>query len=89
MKIKVIIILSVISIILAILLIPDKLYYKDGGTIKYEAILWSVTDRYTMWTVDGVDGHIEGYEIRILWFEVYDNTKFVPNEVNITQENNE
>jgi len=79
----------IIGIVLFMLFIPLPSFAKDGGTVSYQAILWSVTDRHTMWTEDDVHGYIDGYEIRILWFEVYDNTKFVPNEDNITQENNE
>ncbi len=77
----------IIGIILFMLFVPIPSYAKDGGTVSYKAILWSVTDRHTMWTEDGVSGHIVGYEVRILWFEVYNDTEFVPHEENVNQEN--
>lgn len=76
------IIFIILFIVLLILFKPNKLYYKDGGTVQYEAILWSVIERHTIWEEDGVHGRLEGYEIRILWFEVYDNVKFVPKDYN-------
>ena len=50
--------------------IPIKLTYKDGGTVKYQAVLWSYT-RYH--SIEGIDGNgktifYEGTEFRLFPF---------------------
>lgn len=72
--------IAIVLAILIILLVPIPTKLKDGGTVKYQAILWSVSDVRSLYTKDGADGYIEGVEITFLWFEIYDSTKFVPNE---------
>ena len=69
---KMIIIIAVIAIIL-ILTIPKKYYADDGGTVRYEAILYSVTD-YHSFNMSG--GYNTGIEIEILGITVYENTTF-------------
>jgi len=67
-------------IIAIVLLVPIKSYAKDGGTVKYDAILWSVTKHHSIaHDSAGNDGYNTGTTIRILCFEVYsDYPKFVP-----------
>ena len=69
-----------IIILALILLVPVKECAKDGGTIKYNAILWSVTKHHSMFHDSaGNFGYDTGTTIRILCFEVYsDYPKFVP-----------
>ncbi|MDE6671791.1 MAG: hypothetical protein K2K16_06295 [Ruminococcus sp.] len=67
-------------IIAIILLVPIKEHYKDGGTVKYNAVLWGVTKHHGM-TYDsaGNSGYNTGTTVRILCFKVYSNyPKFVP-----------
>lgn len=65
------------SILLAvILLFPVKCGYKDGGTVEYRAVLYSVKDWRALWDV-GPDGEVEireGITVEILGIEVFDNT---------------
>ena len=74
--------IKVISIIilLFIMLIPIKMECDDGGTVVYSAILYGITKCHSMFTKDGVDGYNIGTEVRILFFDVYDDVEFVPNE---------
>lgn len=67
-------------IIAIILLVPIKEFYTDGRTIKYNAILWSVTKHHGMvHDSAGNLGYNTGTTLRILCFEVYsDYPKFVP-----------
>ena len=58
-----------VVLILLVLLFPVKYHYKDGGTIEYKAILYSVT----VWNVMGIDGLTEGTTIEILGIKLYDN----------------
>jgi hypothetical protein len=62
-----------IIIIALILLFPIPLRYKDGGTVKYQALLYSITDYHAL---RGVDGYDTGIEIKILGITVYENTTF-------------
>lgn len=68
-------------IILVIMLIPIKTELKDGGTKIYNAVLYGITKEHSMTTEDNtVNGQFcynIGTRIRILWFEVYDDTEFV------------
>ncbi|MFY9214066.1 MAG: hypothetical protein WAO45_05040 [Tissierellaceae bacterium] len=63
----------IIIIIALILLFPIPIRYKDGGTVKYQALLYSITDYHALREVDGYD---TGIEIRILGRRVYENTTF-------------
>ena len=78
MKKKIFIILC---IIFTLLLIPIPSKMKDGGTIKYGAILYSVYEVHRIKPVDIpiVDGtyeteYIKGTVIKIFGYEVFNNT---------------
>ena len=62
-----------ITVIAIILLIPVPVYVKDGGTVVYQAILYSVTNYHTIKHPEGFD---TGTEIKILGITVYENTSF-------------
>lgn len=71
-----------IIIAAALLLIPIPSFYKDGGTARYDAVLYSVT-KYHMITYDeesGKGGFWVGTEVRVLFWVVYNDSKFVPEE---------
>ena len=71
---------TAVIVLFLIMLISIKTELKDGGTIKYSAILYGITKCHSMFTKDGVDGYNIGTEVRILFFNVYDDVKFVPDE---------
>lgn len=73
---KAYIILSFILVI--VLLFPIKEELKDGGTKKYTALLYSVTYKHSIDEQDGVYGYSIGTIVRVLFFEVYNDTAFVP-----------
>lgn len=62
-----------IIIITLILLVPIPLRFKDGGTVKYQAILYSITDYHAL---RGIDGYDTGIVIKVLGITVYENTTF-------------
>lgn len=63
--------LRLISIILAaVLLIPIPLRLKDGGTVKYQALLYSITDLHRL-AMDQEDGYEDGIIIEILGMRVF------------------
>lgn len=62
-----------ILIITVILLFPIPIRYKDGGTVEYKAVLYSITDYHSL---KGVDGYDTGIEIKLLGLTIYENTTF-------------
>ena len=74
-------IISVIIIILLILIIPVPTFYKDGGTVEYNAILYGITKRHSLNIDENIQGYMTGTEVRILWFEVYNDVEFVSSEM--------
>ena len=62
-----------IIIIALILLIPIPLRYKDGGTVKYQAVLYSITDYHAL---RGTDGYNTGIKIKTLGITIYESTIF-------------
>lgn len=72
--------------VLIIMLIPIKSQYLDGGTVKYNAVLYGITKHHSIYyelnSPNGKNGYNIGTTVRILWFDVYDNVKFVPMEEN-------
>ena len=66
--------LIVIIILLLILLIPIPMRLKDGGSIRFQALLYSVTKYHKLSeTLDG--NYIDGIGIEVLGVEIIDNTK--------------
>lgn len=67
----------IVIIILALLLIPIKTGYKDGGTTSYRALTYEII-KYHRIANDGAPNNYEvGTGIKILGFEVYKNTSVV------------
>ena len=68
------IILFLLCLILAfILLVPIPYRIKDGGSILYDAILYSVKDVKMIHPDPSKSEYIEGVIVEILGFEVYNN----------------
>ncbi|HBT18995.1 MAG TPA: hypothetical protein DEA52_02960 [Clostridiaceae bacterium] len=63
----------IVIIIILILMFPIPIRYKDGGTVRYQAVLYSITNYHAL---RGVDGYDTGIEIKILGITVYENTTF-------------
>lgn len=71
------IILLVIIVILLILLFPIPLHLKDGGSVEFRALLYTVTKYHKLAPVkeNEQSEYIEGIGIEILGMEVYNNIK--------------
>ena len=68
------IVMIVIGILLAIiLLVPETRLYRDGGTVEYHAILYSVKFVHHNAPDDYERRYIEGTIVTILGVEVFDN----------------
>ena len=72
----------IISIVLLlILLVPIPSFADDGGTVRYDAMIYTVTIFHSMREEDGYDGFLVGTRIRIFNRVVFDNTRFERCEV--------
>lgn len=60
----------IIIAILIIMLIPARIILKDGGSVKYKAILYSVT-KINALNGDSYTGYEDGLEIKVLGFTIY------------------
>ena len=63
----------IIIVTLLILLIPTPIHYEDGGTVCYQAILYSIKNFHSMKNIGEFD---TGIEIKILGITVYETTTF-------------
>lgn len=67
-------IMIVLGILLAvILLVPVPIRYKDGGSVEYRAILYSVKSVHALASPDSGRTYYEGTVVTILGLEVFDN----------------
>lgn len=58
-----------------ILLTPVRMNLKDGGSVRYKALVYEVTKIHRLAPeVDGVKPYIDGFEIKILGMTVYRET---------------
>lgn len=75
--------LLLIAVIIA-MLIPMRTQYKDGGTTAYRAVLYSVTKRRSLAVEEHRRGLYTGTEVRVLFWEVYNDVAFVPDDIETT-----
>ena len=73
----IIIIFAIIIFTVAALCIPIKRSFKDGGTVEYNAVLYSVRKVHSL----NVNGYEEGTKIRLLLWTIYDDVRLVEYEV--------
>ena len=67
--------LTVVLIVLALLLlVPVPIQMKDGGTVEYKAVLYSVHDVHRL-PIDEGKPFLEGTIIEIFGIEVFNNVK--------------
>ncbi len=79
MKKKVII--AIVIVALVMLLFPIRIQLKDGGSVRYKAILYSVTKVHRLILEDEaktsgkIKPYEDGYEIEILGLKIYSNVE--------------
>lgn len=78
------IVLILIIVIFLILLIPIPFHLKDGGSVEFRALLYTITKYHKLSSVEE-NRYIEGIGIKILGLEVYNN---VSEQSNKGEENN-
>ena len=68
------IIIAICILVMLVLLVPIPMRMKDGGTIKYQALLYSVSDVHRL-APSKVSGYEDGIVIEILGMQVFNNVK--------------
>lgn len=64
---------------LLVLLFPVPSHFKDGGTVTYRALLYTVTKKHALpGPEQPTKGYYIGTQVSILFFNVYDDVEFVP-----------
>ncbi len=66
-------IIIVILVILLILLFPIPRHYKDGGTVEYKSLVYSVTDYHAIHSAE--NEYFVGMTVEVFGIEVFDNTR--------------
>ncbi len=65
----------VISLLLIVLLFPLPVRLKDGGSIRFQSLLYSITKVHRLNNLEAEDMYLRGYEIEILNMQVYSKVK--------------
>lgn len=63
---------AIAVIVLIILLIPIPTRYKDGGSVRYRAIVYDVT-KYHQLDLESETGYNDGWEIKVIGIPIYDD----------------
>ena len=70
---KIIVSISLV-VLAAVLLIPTTMYADDGGSVKYQAVLYSVYDVHRI-DLAKDNGFAEGIIVEILGIEIFNNVE--------------
>ena len=70
---KIIVSISLV-VLAAVLLIPTTKYADDGGSVKYQAVLYSVYDVHRI-DLAKDNGFAEGIIVEILGIEIFNNVE--------------
>lgn len=63
------------AVLAAVLLVPVRVNLKDGGSVRYQALLYEVTKIHQLSPeVKGVKPYIDGFEVKLLGWTVYRET---------------
>jgi len=61
-------------LVLIVLLIPIPMRMKDGGTVRYQAVLYSVSDVHRL-APSAESGYEDGIIIEIFGMQIFNNVK--------------
>ncbi len=78
------IVIGIVVFVVLVLLVPIRLQMKDGGSVQYKAVLYTVT-KYHQITMEMDDedeeivdsGHLVGWGVEVLGIEIFNNVEYV------------
>ena len=66
----------ILLVALTLILLPSRAQYKDGGSVEYRAIAYTVYDVHALYgTPDGQMKFVEGVIIEVFGYQVYNGTE--------------
>ena len=78
------IVIGIVVFVMLVLLVPIRLQMKDGGSVQYKAVLYSVTKYHQITLKEGSEedvivesGYRVGWGVEILGLEIFNNAKFI------------
>ena len=70
------IVIAIIVVVMLILFVPIPNHLKDGGTVEWKSLTYSISKVHSLYSVDGYPmGYKDGMIIKIFNMTVYNNTK--------------
>lgn len=73
--------LILLIVLVLAMLFPVKHSYKDGGTVRYQAMLYTVENLHQISQQNYQIGTVQGTRVKILFWTVYDDSEFVPDNI--------
>ena len=77
-------VIGIVVFVMLVFLVPIRLQMKDGGSVQYKAVLYSVTKYHQITLKEGSEedvivesGYRVGWGVEILGLEIFNNAKFV------------
>ena len=78
------IVIGIVVFFMLVLLIPIRLQMKDGGSIQYKAVIYTVTKYHQItmeWDYENKEvadsGYRVGWGVEVLGIEIFNNVKYV------------
>lgn len=65
----------IVILLIAIFIVPVPMHQDDGGTVKYQAVLYSISKVHRLAPTENDVTYEDGIIIEILGFELFDNVK--------------
>lgn len=66
-------VIATIVLALAIILVPRRLQYEDGGSVEYKALTYSITKYHCIAPVESGRGFDEGWKIKLFGITLRDD----------------
>ena len=78
------IVIGIVVFVMLVLLIPIRLQMKDGGSVQYKAVLYTVTKYHQITLQENLEdegiiesGYCVGWGVEVLGLEIFNNVKYV------------
>ena len=89
------IVIGIVVFVMLVLFVPIRLQMKDGGSIQYRAVLYSVTKYHQITVKENLEdegiiesGYLVGWGVKILGLDIFNNVKYVSDADSISKETN-
>lgn len=77
-------VIGIVVFVMLVFLVPIRMQMKDGGSVQYKAVLYSVTKYHQITLKEGSEdegivesGYRVGWGVKVLGLEIFNNVKYV------------